>query len=260
LKFDIVLLVVKNVEFETQKLKGYFAFDQLRNFILEKSFQYGYGENNLNQRSLLNWHRYERIVGKILTCSDGSVLDVGCGFGQITEMLHRKRRQVMGIDIGGEVRENKVWKHLQAPFVLGDGCILPLRSNFFDVVLCCGVLEHSYNKLQFLKECCRVTKNNGLFLCFFLPNKTGMESMFSGLIKTDHVFYDRGNIVSLFNECGWQVLVSKREHVMPSLYFLKGLQKLENRLGRTTLMLDDLLNKTPVNLFGNDWRVFAVKR
>jgi SAM-dependent methyltransferase len=60
------------------------------------------------------------------------VLDVGCGFGQITEMLNLEGVEAIGIDIGGDTRENRVWKHLSSIFILGDGCNLPFGSNVFD--------------------------------------------------------------------------------------------------------------------------------
>jgi ubiquinone/menaquinone biosynthesis C-methylase UbiE len=246
--------------FNTPNREKHLASAKLRNFILEKSFQYGYSEYNRNLRSLLNWHRYEKIVEDVLTnSSQGSILDVGCGFGQITEMLHLKRTAVMGIDIGGETRENKVWKHLRAPFVLGDGCNLPVKSETFDVVVCCGVLEHAYDKRRFLKECYRVSKSNGLFLCYFLPNKTGLESLFSRITSTEHIFYDGSSIESLFNECGWKVFAAKREHIMPSFYVHSSLQKLANKLDQIIVMLDDMLGETPLRFFGTNWKVYAGK-
>jgi len=247
--------------FKTQnKRREYLAFAKLRDSMLEKSLQYGYCKYNLNLRSLLNWHRYEKIVEDVLTTSSqGFTLDVGCGFGQITEMLHLKRMRVMGIDIGGEVRENKVWKHLNAPFVLGDGCNLPVKSETFDVVVCCGVLEHAYDKRRFLKECYRVTKSNGLFLCYFLPNKTGLESLLSRIISTEHIFYEGSSIESLFNECGWKVFAAKREHIMPSFYVHNGLQNLANKLDKIIFMLDDMLSETPLRFFGTNWKVYARK-
>lgn len=163
-----------------------------------------------------------------------------------------------GVDIGGENRENKVWKHLRASFVLGDGCNLPFKSEMFDAVVCCGALEHAYNSRKFLKDSGRVLKNNGLFLCYYLPNKTGLESLFSKVFPSEHNFYDNNSIEHLFSECGYEVLTVTREHVIPELRFLPVLQ-IWNRLNKILVHLDDLLNKTRLKFFGDNWRVYARK-
>jgi len=233
---------------------------ELRRFILEKTFSYGYAKWNFHLRSLLNWHRYEKIVEDVLRLvAQGFVLDVGCGFGQITEMLHVKGVRVVGVDIGGEIRENKVWKHLRAPFILADGCNLPFKSGMFDAVICCGVLEHVYDKRKFLEESRRVLKNNGLFLCYYLPNKTGFEFLFSKVLPTEHKFYDKNSIEHLFRECGYEVLTITREHVIPEPRFSQALE-IWNRLHKIFALLDDALTKTPLKVFGDNWRVYARKR
>lgn len=231
----------------------------LRSFLLEKTFSYGYSKLNWHLRSLLNWHRYEQIVKEVFRlASQGFVLDAGCGFGQITEMLHLKGTRVVGIDIGGEIRECKVWKHLLASFILGDGCKLPFKSEMFDAVVCCGALEHVYNERNFLEECRRVLKNNGLFLCYYLPNKTGFESLFSKILPTDHKFYDNNRIEHLFRECGYEVLTTTREHVIPEPRFSPALE-IYNRMHKILALLDDALTKTPLRVFGDNWRVYGRK-
>jgi ubiquinone/menaquinone biosynthesis C-methylase UbiE len=228
--------------------------------MLEKTFSYGYEKWNFHLRSLLTWHRYEQIVDDVLRLSSqGFVADVGCGFGQITEMLHLKGIGVVGIDIGGETGENKVWKHLQAPFILGDGCNLPIEKGMFDAVVCCGVLEHVYNQPKFLKECRRILKNSGLFLCYYLPNRTGVESLFSRVLYTDHIFFEKSKIECLFRECGYDVLTVAREHVIFEPRQFGRAQELWNRLGKSLALLDDTLTKTPLKFFGDNWRVVAKK-
>ena len=257
-------------------------FAELRSFLLRETFRHGYSKWNWNLRSLLNWHRYEQIVDEVLRLSSrGFVLDVGCGFGQITEMLHLKGVRAVGLDIGGpgvvkkewrkvrdicdlsphgETKQNKVWKHLLSSFVLGDGCTLPFASEMFDVVLCCGVLEHVYDERRFLLECGRVLKNDAIFLCYYLPNKTGFESLFSKFffLPTIHKFYDKNTIEPLFRECGYEVLTVTREHVVPEPRFTQTM-KIWNRSYKTFTLLDDALARTLLRFFGDNWRVYARK-
>jgi len=260
--------------------KEYFA--ELRNFLLNASLRYGYSNWNWNIRSLLNWHRYERIVDEVSKLSlPGFLLDVGCGFGQITEMLRSKNMKVIGLDIGApsavkrewrksaEISnhaayrsiQNKVWKHLLSPFVLGDGCTLPFANGTFDAVVCCGVLEHVYDPRRFLEECGRVIKNNGLFLCYYLPNKTGIESLSSRFfsLPTIHQFYDKNMIEPLFGECGYEVLKVTREHLIPEPRFNVTI-KIWNKSRKAFTWLDDVLAKTQLQFFGDNWKVCARKK
>lgn len=234
---------------------------ELRSFMLEKTFSYGYSKWDLHLRSLLHWHRYEKIVDEVLRLvPQGFVLDVGCGMGQITEMLYLKGIKVVGIDIGGSIRKCEVWKHLHASLILGDAINLPFKSEMFDAVVCCGVLEHVYNERKFLEECRRVLKNKALFLCYFLPNKTGCESLFSRIASTGHKFYDKNSIGHLFKKCGYEVLTVTREHVIPQPHFSSQAPDIWNRLHKVLTLLDDALTKTPLEFFGDDWRVYARKK
>jgi len=167
--------------------------------------------------------------------------------------------RAVGVDIGGEIRENKVWKHLHASFILGNGCNLPFKKETFDVVVCCGVLDHVYNQRRFLRECRRVLKNNGLFLCYYLPNKTGPESLFAKVLRTEHQFFERGEIQRLFRECGYDVFKVSREHVIPEPRFSRA-QEIWNRLHKILALLDDALTKTPLRFLGDNWRVYARKK
>ncbi len=242
-----------------KQLKEGTCLTKLRGFMVDKTFDYGYSNFNWHLRSLLNWHRYQQIVDEVLNhSSQGLILDSGCGFGQISEMLRLKGAKVVGLDIGGGLNACKIWKHLSSSFVLGDGCKLPFLSENFEVVVCCGALEHVYDERKFLMEARRVLKNNGLFLCYYLPNKTGFESLFSKISYTDHKFYDSKRIRHLFTECGYEVLTMRREHVIPELR-LGPVQATYNKLHRFVALLDDVLTKSPLRFFGDNWRVYGRK-
>lgn len=231
----------------------------LRELLLERTLNYGYSKWDFHLRSLLGWHRYEKIVDEITKIDNqGLVLDVGCGLGQITEMLHLKGVRAVGIDIGGELRECGIWKHLYAPFIIGDCCNLPFGSKIFNIVVCCGVLEHVYNTQKFLVECKKVLKDNGIFLCYFLPNKTGFESLFSSILHTDHNFYNKKLINQVFTKSGYQILTVKREHIIPNPH-LNIVINIYNRINNILILLDNLFDKTPLNYFGDNWRVYVKK-
>jgi ubiquinone/menaquinone biosynthesis C-methylase UbiE len=254
----------------------------LRLSLLKDSIANGYAEYNFNLDSLLTWHRYERILKEVSTLSPGGlILDVGCGFGQMTEMLRLSGIRSIGLDLGApgskkkewtnagsgshisthkESNQNKVWKHLRSPFILGDGCTLPLATGFFDAVVCCGTLEHVYEEKKLLMECHRVLTGNGLFLCYFLPNKTGFESLASKYfsIPTIHKFYNKALIESLFKDCGYDILDISREHLIPEPHFVERF-KIWNKSQRILTWADDVLSNTQLDFFGDNWRIIARK-
>lgn len=233
--------------------------DSLRGYMLEQSFSHGYSRWNFHLRSLINWHRYKEIAVEVQGASSGGfVLDVGCGFGQITELLDARGVRAIGVDIGGEMKENRVWNHLKAAYVLGDACNLPFVSGVFDTVVCCGVLEHVYDASKFLDQCNRVLRTGGLFFCYYLPSSTGFEALFRKFFITDHVFYDKRLILRLLDEHGYRVIDVRREHLIPQPRHAIAI-RIWNRIHRILLLLEGILVKTPLRFFGGNWRIRATK-
>lgn len=74
------------------------------------------------------------------------ILDAGCGNGRHVAFFAEQGFDVYGIDISREAIEiAKAWlakKELKADFRVGDIEKLPFDDEFFDVVICCEVLDH----------------------------------------------------------------------------------------------------------------------
>lgn len=85
---------------------------------------------------------------------NSSVLDVGCGDGQIARLIQEARPDVTisGVDV--LVRE-KTW----VPVEHFDGETLPYADNAFDVVTFVDVLHHTLDPLVLLREAVRVARH-----------------------------------------------------------------------------------------------------
>jgi 2-polyprenyl-3-methyl-5-hydroxy-6-metoxy-1,4-benzoquinol methylase len=99
------------------------------------------------------------------------VLDYGCGWGTLSELIHKEREcQVDGIDLASHSIE------IARDFIgEGDGLSFSTKSiqeiddNVYDVVVSTQVIEHTLNPGMYLAECCRVLKPGG-HLVISLPN------------------------------------------------------------------------------------------
>ncbi len=103
-----------------------------------------------------------------------AILDVACGTGYgANHMVEVGARRAVGVDIsiesvacardrfgGGEGRS----------FVCADGIKLPFGNDSFDIVVSFETIEHIRQYREFLLECRRVLKENGLFICS-TPNR-----------------------------------------------------------------------------------------
>jgi SAM-dependent methyltransferase len=105
-----------------------------------------------------------------------SVLDWGCGKGQITYLLRQKGFSVTSCDIlsgqGDSTfgQETPILKKLAVSVVpLDDAVRLPFPSQSFDCVVSFGVLEHVKSDAKSLVEIRMVLKPGGLLFVVFLP-------------------------------------------------------------------------------------------
>ncbi len=106
-----------------------------------------------------------------------SVLDVGCGTGQLAAFLSLAQRRVVGIDLSFEsLRKATAFKldHQlkRVSFVHADIFELPLSDEAFDFVLCSGVLHHTRDAEAGFQVLCRLVKPGG-YIIVGLYNRYG---------------------------------------------------------------------------------------
>lgn len=107
-----------------------------------------------------------RSLTQSVTLKKGTLLDIGCGGGRISETLpyYFPKISIYGCDVSvtaikyarkigsGKVKYSEI-KDKQ----------LPYKSNFFDACICLDVLEHIPDVDFFLEEVKRILKKNGAF-------------------------------------------------------------------------------------------------
>jgi demethylmenaquinone methyltransferase/2-methoxy-6-polyprenyl-1,4-benzoquinol methylase len=104
-----------------------------------------------------------RLVDRYLEMEkDNYVIDIGGGTGLIAKRIIDDVRKVMVVDQSGKML-GKI-KHPDIPVLQGDGSILPLKENTFDIAIMIDAMHHIYkdNQRSTIDEVRRILKKGGM--------------------------------------------------------------------------------------------------
>jgi len=119
-----------------------------------------------------------RLAGRLTRLADavtyhvparGSVLDLGCGTGELARTIAAAGLQATGCDISTEMLHRAAtadqagtvdWVQLDPAWQ-----VLPFGSEVFDAVVASSLLEYVDDPTAVLRECCRVLRPGGVVLC-----------------------------------------------------------------------------------------------
>lgn len=112
---------------------------------------------------------YSHILNLMRVEERKTILDIGCGKGQLLVEAGKRGLICHGIDISESALKEAKSKS-KAHYICADielGIFYP--DEYFDYVTCLGVWEHFENQENVLKEMVRVLKKTGK-MCIFVPN------------------------------------------------------------------------------------------
>ncbi len=98
----------------------------------------------------------ERFLERLMGLRPGSVLDIGCGGGELAAGLRRKSVSAVGIEIGRETATQALT--LGIPVVRGSAVQLPFPSDAFDWACLRHVLHHLEDPGAALQEAWRICR------------------------------------------------------------------------------------------------------
>jgi SAM-dependent methyltransferase len=113
----------------------------------------------------------------------GLVLDAGCGTGRYAAAWRNLFRSatVIGVDINDTIlKTGLIDPHALFP-IIGNLEALPFKSGSFDIVMSRGVIQHTSNPRQALKELLRVCKAGGIF--YFYTYRYGWYDVALGVLR-----------------------------------------------------------------------------
>jgi 2-polyprenyl-3-methyl-5-hydroxy-6-metoxy-1,4-benzoquinol methylase len=205
---------------------------------------------DVNIRSGPQMREYVHIADRIAAEHRGPVLDWGCGWGQITDLLRRRGVQVKSFDY----REGEDPHEIQlercpsiTAHVSGDPVALPFPDDYFAIVLSCGVLEHVQRPEASLLELRRVLRPNGRLLIYKLPNRFSyLEAIarvlglyYHGKLPYDRV-YDRRRIFDLLSRYAFDIDSFRRSNMLPLTLSSKLAWRHADRIWRMNMWLAEL--------------------
>jgi ubiquinone/menaquinone biosynthesis C-methylase UbiE len=99
----------------------------------------------------------------------GRVLDIGCGTGYGSRILHDGNNNVCGIDVSQNAIHYAKKNYPGPKYICCSAEKLPFEDNYFDAVTAFEAIEHVQNPGKVLEETYRVLKKNG-YLFISTPN------------------------------------------------------------------------------------------
>ncbi len=107
--------------------------------------------------------------------SGKSVLDLGCGNGYGSYLLHQAGFHVQAIDLSAEMIQlaKQQFHALPIHFSQGDAAAPPFGNQSFDAIMAINTLEWTENPLQVIRECHRMLKDSGLLIIGLLGPTAG---------------------------------------------------------------------------------------
>jgi len=129
------------------------------------------------------------LVEAVKPTRQDRVLDVACGTGVVTFRLAKMAKEVIGLDLTGEMLQRaRKQRHDRGVenvrFALGEAEALPFESGTFDTVVCRMSLHHFSDPQRAIAEMVRVTRPGGrVVLADIVTSSSGVTARLHNAIE-----------------------------------------------------------------------------
>ena len=162
---------------------------------------------------------YGTVLQKLNTFSFCSILDIGCGTGELLSLISKREGVTLsGIDISPEmirIAREKLGKG--SDIRLGDSEELPWKDNSFDVVMCIDAFHHYPHPQKALSEMHRVIRPEGHLIIADPWHPSPVRQLQNLFIQIwvrsrrgDVRFYSESEIRRLLEECQFEPIEWER--------------------------------------------------
>ena len=211
--------------------------------------------------------RYEKHAAEVCKYIpyEGSVVDLGCGFGTLMLMVRGLRPDVniTGVDLNDHGIFWDKYAEIGIGFIKSDALDTGLKGHSFDVVISSGLMEH-VDGASFLKEVKRLLKPGGHNIVFNIPNKYGLGENLSylfGLVKKNNGEVEKRYMTymleSIFGSNDIFIKKLWQEGIVPAQFGLFGrrIESFMNWSAKFWIVIDRLFSWLP---FSQSFNVVSV--
>jgi len=184
--------------------------------------QYEYILNNpyIVSRCLYHTPNFEEELEVIQPKKEETIVDVGCGLGQLPWLLSNSGVFTIGVDISryAVTFAKKYYKNQHNEFLQMSATFLGFRPNSMDAILLFHLLEHLTDEQlrDLLRNVCNILKVGGRLVCVCPVNEKGLVSRlkkifwmikgFSTIPDPTHIqFFSVKQIIETLSKAGLQV-------------------------------------------------------
>jgi SAM-dependent methyltransferase len=208
---------------------------------------------DLPLRSGPQWREYVAIADRVAAGDPGEVLDWGCGWGQVSDLMLRRGVSVTSFEYQEDLAEPVVEPLERFPHIRAhrspDPVALPFPDDSFDTIVGCGVLEHVQYPDASLDELRRVLRPGGTLYVYKLPNRLSYLEWIARRIGIYHhgvgafdKLYTLAQGRRLIERHGYDVIEQRHANMLPLT--LPG--PLPNRFAREIWLLNRLIDRIPL--------------
>jgi 2-polyprenyl-3-methyl-5-hydroxy-6-metoxy-1,4-benzoquinol methylase len=142
-------------------------------YVADGAYHWDAASSSLRKHVAFTSGRYAAVMQQPVNWAGSTVLDIACGDGRLAAYVAEAgARLVVGVDLShvglsvGRVR----WSREQpesiqrAALVQGDGVLLPVAGEAFDIVIASEIIEHVDDPAVFITEAARPLKQNGALI------------------------------------------------------------------------------------------------
>ena len=161
-KNDKDVLTCKDCNQKYNSLNGYFIFDSSQ-MVSTKDYNLDISVLDIENQQLIN--RLDRWLFNQLDSIDGKkILSIGCGGGRDIMHLNKLGAEAYGMDFKYRTTYWSDKGYSNKSFFVSSMDFIPFPNDYFDIILCFGVIEHVYEDLYFSNNFQMLNKKRNDFL------------------------------------------------------------------------------------------------
>lgn len=112
----------------------------------------------------------QQEIESVLSKGQGTIVDIGCGTGNILRLAKKYFQNRVGIDVSFNLLKNVKSRFGFNNLLVGEADLVPIRTESVDFVSCYALLHHLFEPFGLFREVSRILKKEGILYIDHDPN------------------------------------------------------------------------------------------